>query len=119
MFSLSYSLDQAFHSQSCIAKRSTSDTLNIRFNFVYMLIALYFFRVAFFFYVHVLLVIGLLSFYIIYHVLMAGGGSFLVYAGIAALLFFSIPVMIMLGYIVSCQEATLQLNRYLIAWLFT
>ena len=37
----------------------------------------------------------------IYHVLMAGGGSFLVYAGIAALLFFSIPVLIMLGYIVS------------------
>ena len=43
----------------------------------------------------------MLTYLMTYLVLKGGGGGFIVWAGIGVLIFFSIPVVIMLGYTVS------------------
>ncbi len=60
-----------------------------------------FFRVPFFFFVHSMLINGILTYLMAYMILKGGGGGIFVWMGILVLCFFSIPVVIMLGYTVS------------------
>ena len=58
-------------------------------------------RVPFFFFVHSMLLNGIFTYLMTYLVLKGGGGGFFVWIGIVVLIFFSVPVVIMLGYTVS------------------
>ena len=44
---------------------------------------------------------GILAYVMVYLVLEGGGGSFLTWIGISTLAFFTIPVVVMIGYTVS------------------
>ena len=50
---------------------------------------------------------GMLTYWMAYKVLKGGGGGFFIWVGIIMLLFFSIPVVFMLGYTVSQNTAIL------------
>ena len=79
---------------NCVGIKNRSVTITLTVSFVFL-------RVIFFFFVHLTLFNGCLIYIMVYHVLKLGGGSFFVYTGTVVLLFFSMPVLVMLAYVVS------------------